>query len=116
MAGSFEPCLDHSANESGTSRWLFVRQFDRLPSSDGSPLIEQIVQTISQVWIWRAVTLKSQMLTIFRTSSRRPWTHSFPATGLHRLREPPLLQPHIERRRCLSGDVPGADRCWPDEG
>jgi len=32
-------------------------------------LIEQIVQTISQVWIWRAVVLKSQKLTIFRTSS-----------------------------------------------
>jgi len=40
-------------------------------------LIEQIVQTISQVWIWRAVVLKSQKLTIFRTSSKPVHQYGF---------------------------------------
>src|SRR6266581_808715 len=50
-AGSSELRPRRSADASGTSRWLFVHRFDRLSSLDGSPFIEQIVQTLSQVWI-----------------------------------------------------------------
>jgi hypothetical protein len=50
-------------------------------------LIEQIVQTISQVWIWRAVVLKSQKLTIFRTSSRQQ-EEEFPAKAQLASEEP----------------------------